>query len=219
MPDLTYSQLKGQLLILQQISNPSPYIVDAIKQIKGDLVRLESEDKRFHLVDKATQDIEAVKNKYPDLIITYSIQQQTTRVEQRRTPITTIRPPVQIVTHISAINANYTFTDPRSVVFQNREYTGVRVWKDVLEQVCNVMQSHHPNEINRILHLRGRRRIYFTRNITQLSSEEARTRPRKIKNTDIYMEHNYSANTIVKMCYEIIEHFGHNTKELNFITK
>lgn len=219
MPGLTYSQLKGQLLILQQISNPSPYIVDAINQIKKDLSKLESEDQRFRLIDKATQEIESIKNKYPDLSITYTIKQHTTIQEQRQTPQITIQSPVQIVTHINAQNANYTFTDPRSIIFNNTEYSGVRVWKDVLEQVCNVMQSIHPNEISRLLHLRGRTRIYFSRNLNQLSSEEARERPRKIRNTDIYMEHNYSANSVVKLCYEIVEYFGHKSDNLKFITK
>lgn len=98
MPGLTYSQLKGQLLILQQISNPSPYIVDAINQIKKDLSKLESEDQRFRLIDKATQEIESIKNKYPDLSITYTIKQHTTIQEQRQTPQITIQSPVQIVT-------------------------------------------------------------------------------------------------------------------------
>lgn len=219
MPEITYSQLKGQLLILQQISNPSPYIVDAISQIKKDLINLESEDHRFRLIDKATQEIEAIKQKYPDLNITYTIRQHTTIQEHRKTPRIIFKSPVQIVTHINAQNASYTFTDPRSIIFNNIEYSGVKVWKDVLEQVCNLMQNIHPNEITRILHLRGRTRVYFTHNLNQLSSKEARERPRKIKNTDIYMEHNYSANTIVKLCYEIVEYFGHKSDNLKFITK
>ena len=74
MPELNYSQLKGQLLILQQIRNPSSYIIDAITQIERDLKKLESEDKRFRLIDKATLEIEIIKSKYPELLITYSIE-------------------------------------------------------------------------------------------------------------------------------------------------
>ena len=218
MPELTYSQLKGQLLILEQISNPSPYIVDAISQIKKELSKLESEDKRFRLVDKATQEIELIKQRYPDLIITYSIKQHTLVQEERRIPQIISRPPIQVVTHINALNKDYTFTDPRSVIFRNREYTGVRYWKDVLETVCNIMQELHPQQITRVLNLRGRTRLYFATSIIQLSSEEAKSSPRKIKNTNIYLETNFSANKHAQTCYKVIELFGYKMSELNFIT-
>ena len=218
MSEITYSQLKGQLLILQQISNPSPYIIDAIRQINKDLEILESEDKRYKIIDKATQDIESIKQKYPDLIITYSIKQYASVQDERKIPLVTFRPPVQVVTHINALNKDYTFTDPRSVIFRNKEYTGVRYWKDVLETVCNIMQEEHPQQITSVLSLRGRSRLYFATNVNQLSSKEAKTSPRKIKNTNIYLETNFSANKHAQTCYKIIEVFGYKMSDLNFIT-
>ena len=218
MPNLSYSQLKGQLLILEQISNPSPYIVDAIKQIKNDLTKLESEDQRYRLIDKATQEIELIKQRYSDLIITYSIKQYTTSQEERRLPQIIMRPPVQVVTHINALNKDYTFTDPRSVIFKNKEYTGVKFWKDVLETVCNIMQELHPQQINRVLNIRGRSRLYFATNLMQLSSAEAKSSPRKIRNTNIYLETNFSANRHAQTCYRVIELFGYKMSDLNFIT-
>ena len=218
MEKLNYSQLKGQLLILQQISNPSSYILEAIKQIKIDLEKLEAEDKRFGLIDKATQEIENIRLKYPELVITYSIEQAPTREITRKIPEISIRPPINVVTHLTTLNKDYTYKDPRSIIFQNKEYTGVKYWKDVLETVCNLMQKKHPDKINRIMSISGKKRLYFAQSTSKLNSEEAKKAPRKIKNTNIYMEHNFSANRHVDVCYRVIDLFGYNRSDLNFIT-
>lgn len=220
MDESTYYQYNGQLQILEQIKNPSPWILEAIEKIKAEIKLFEKTNVSQQEVDKARADIEHLLKKYPTLEISYQIKRKQI-IASNVVALHKIKRPeldFTVLTHISAQNRNYTFKNPRAVIFQNRQYSTVKFWKDVLEQVCNIMQEKHSNEISRILNLKGQRRIYFSRNLNQLSSEEAKTSPRKIKNTDIYMESNFSANTHVELCYKIIEFFDHKRDELNFIT-
>jgi hypothetical protein len=197
MDPSSYEQLKDQLSILIKIRNPHTWIKEAIKTLHVEITRIEN------------------RNRHPS-------QQELQII------IPKINTGIRIVTHINAANSDYTFTDPYSFVFTSNEYSNfvnsngrkiqIGCWKDVLEGVCNLMKELHPNEINRVFSLRGRTRIYFTPFLNQLSSEEAKQYPRKIKNTNIYLEHNYSANIHVERCYQIIELFSHKRMELNFIT-
>ena len=223
----TYSELKGQLLILEQIKNPSTWISEAIIKLRAEITKIEEQNKFLSQIENARKEIELIVNKYSELDIKYSVGEKITSSKS------IIRIPhldtgIRVVTHLSALNKDYTFTDPRSFIFRNNEYShfinseGIRIqvscWKDVLEGVCNIMQQFHPNDINRVLGMRGRKRIYFTQSKNQLSSKEAKDVPRRIKNTNIFMETNYPANLHVERSYQIIELFGYKRTELNFIT-
>ena len=81
-----------------------------------------------------------------------------------------------------------------------------------------MIQQLHSNDINKVLGMRGRKRLYFAQSKNQLSSKEAKNIPRKIRKTNIYMETNYPANLHVERSYQVIELFGHKRTELNFIT-
>ena len=181
MPGLTYSQLKGQLLILQQISNPSPYILEAINQIGNDIERLEKKDSIYISINKATEEIERIRRIFPELNIEYSINaERPAKVANIKEDLKIAeKPAINIVTHINAFNKNYTFKDPRSIIFQNKEYSGVIYWKDVLETVCNLMQERQPEKINRILSIQGRTRLYFATSLSQLNSEEQKMHQEK----------------------------------------
>jgi ribosomal protein L18E len=219
MDDNTYTRLKGQLLILEQIKEPSPFILEAIQKLHAEIRTIEARDKSYEVIKQAEKELLELRGRYPSLDISYNIKKKEVTVPPAK--IIQVNEPrlnFNVVTHLNAINKNYTFTDPRLIIFQNREYSGVKHWKDVLETVCNIMQQYHPVDINKILQLSGKKRVFFSRNINQLASEESRLRPRKIKNTDIYIEHNNSANRHVDICYQVVELFGHKRSELNFIT-
>lgn len=227
MESNTYSELKGQLLILEQIKNPSTWITEAITKLRIEIDRIEGQNRFLSQIENARKEIELIVNKYTDLEIKYTINEKITSPKQiiKIPPIDT---GIRVVTHLSALNKDYTFTDPCSFVYRNNEYAsfinseGKRIqiscWKDVLEGVCNIMQQLHPNDINRVLEMRGRKRIYFALSKSQLSSKEAKAVPRKIKNTNIFMETNYPANLHVERSYQVIELFEHERTELNFIT-
>lgn len=219
MSEISIRELQAQLLILEQIKNPSSYVTEATDKIKYELEKLLSQSTFLKKVYDANNEIEIIIKKYPELDITYSVKNKIKlETKQERIPFTPIKTGINIVTHINSQNQNYTFKNPRSFVFKNTEYSGVKFWKDVLEGVCNLIQKYHPNDINRILSLRGRTRLYFARSLSQLSSKEAKDNPRKIRNTDIYLETNYSANKHVQICYKVVELFEYNAKDLTFIT-
>lgn len=223
----SYSELKGQLLILEQIKNPSTWIQEAINKLRIEIKRVESQNKYLSQIDNARKEIESIVNKYVNLDIKYTVGEKETDLKPI-IKIPQINTGIRLVTHLSALNKDYTFKKPRSFIFNNKEYTGftnsenryiqVTDWKDVLEGVCNLMQQFHTNEINRVLGMRGRTRLFFTQSKNQLSSREAKNAPRKIRNTNIYMETNYQANLHVERSYQVIELFGHKRGELNFIT-
>jgi len=79
----------------------------------------------------------------------------------------------------------------------------------LLLKVCEIMQTSHKDEFEQVLSLTGRKRPYFTKNPDELRSSE------RIKGTDIYVEINLSANTIVKLSKNIIILFGYNEEDLS----
>ncbi len=227
MESNTYSELKGQLLILEQIKNPSTWITEAITKLRIEINKIEGQNKYLSQIESARKEIELIVNKYIDLDIKYTIGEKISTTKSS-IKIPHVDTGIRVVTHLSALNKDYTFTDPRSFVFRNNEHTNfinsegkriqINCWKDVLEGVCNVMQQLHPNEINRVLGMRGRKRIYFAQSKNQLSSKEAKDVPRRIKNTNIFIETNYPANLHVERSYQVLELFGYKRTELNFIT-
>lgn len=92
--------------------------------------------------------------------------------------------------------------------FKNRRYE-VRFWKDILIKICNLMNSIHRNDFERVLSLQGRKRPYFTKNANELRI------PEKIEGTDIFVEINLSANSIVKMCLDVLSLFGYSEEDFN----
>ena len=71
------------------------------------------------------------------------------------------------------------------------------------------MLSFHREQFDNVFNLRGRKRPYFTRNPNELRS------PERINNTDIYVETNLSANSIVKLFKSIIALFGYKENNLS----
>jgi len=91
-----------------------------------------------------------------------------------------------------------------SFSFQNNSYP-VKNWRGLLESISQVIQNKHTSEFDKVLSLKGRKRYYFSRNANDLRL------PLKIKGTDIYYESNLSANSIVKLCNELLNIFGYDT--------
>jgi len=105
-----------------------------------------------------------------------------------------------IESYISKSVTAFTFKDTRYEV---------RFWKDVLITICNLMNSIHRNNFERVLSLQGRKRPYFTKNANELRY------PEKIEGTPIFVEINLNANNIVKMCLDVLSLFGYSEEDLN----
>ncbi len=107
--------------------------------------------------------------------------------------------------------------------FSSNEYTGksivafffkgnrypVRSWKEMLIRVTEIMLSAHREQFDKVLVLKGRKRPYFARNPNKLRI------PERINSTEIYIETNLSANSIVNLSKSIIGLFGYRSEDLS----
>lgn len=112
-------------------------------------------------------------------------------------PVQTSRPPLE----------DYTGQSIVAFIFRGTKYP-IRSWKELLITITNLMHTAHNDHFDLILNLVGRTMPYFTKNPNKL------TRPVKINNTNIYVETNLSANSIVRLSKKILAHFGYDEKEL-----
>jgi len=116
------------------------------------------------------------------------------------------RPSVTPVTPRSILGG-YSGKSISSFYFKGSQYR-VRFWKDLLIKLCEILSNAHRTEFDKVLGLRGRKRLYFSRNKDELWD------PRKIGNTNTFAETNLSANSIVKLCFSVMALFGYSTKDL-----
>jgi len=83
----------------------------------------------------------------------------------------------------------------------------------MLVTIANFVASTHKDEFEKVLSLRGRKQPYFTKNSRELRS------PKKINNTDIYVETHFSADMIVELSKRIIRLFGYKEDDLSIEAK
>ncbi len=102
----------------------------------------------------------------------------------------------------------YTGKSIASFVFKGTRYE-VRSWRDMLMEICNIMVNAHRNSFEQVLNLVGRKRPYFTKSPGELRS------PERVNGTDIYVEVNLSANSIVKLSRDILALFGYGPDDLS----
>ena len=103
---------------------------------------------------------------------------------------------------------SYTGKSIVSFTFKGTEYE-VRSWREMLMEICNIMVNTHRNSFEQVLNLVGRKRPYFTKSPGELRI------PEQVTGTDIYVEVNLSANSIVKLSRDILALFGYGTDDLS----
>lgn len=125
------------------------------------------------------------------------ISQPTRRT---RTPeITTSTEEEKISTYV---RTGFTGKGITGFVFNNKKYEATS-WKELLLTICEKLYILHKKDFSKILTLKGRKRPYFTLNVNELRV------PEKIKGTDIFVETNLSANSIVSLCEDALSLFGY----------
>ena len=100
------------------------------------------------------------------------------------------------------VRTGYTGKSIRGFVFNNKKYE-VSSWKSLLMSICEQVYELNKNDFTKVLSLKGRKRPYFTSNTNELRV------PRKIKGTNIFVEINLSANSIVSLCEDVLSLFGY----------
>lgn len=170
----------------------------------------EADDSLIELINDITEKLCGFKA-YPELIEQFLSKHKNHLIISATASIRTTQPtppkgipltPTPTTTHDS-----YTGKSISSFYFRGLRYE-VRYWKDMLIKLCEILNTAHGAEFKKILSLRGRKRPYFSSNKDELWE------PRKINNTEIFAETNLSANSIVKICFDILAVFGYSTNDL-----
>jgi len=90
----------------------------------------------------------------------------------------------------------------------------VKSWKELLLGLCDVLLAEVGHiEFQKVLQLEGTKRPYFSKDPNPLRE------PKKINNTDIYVETNLSANSIVQLSKIVISLFGYQDNDLTIISE
>ncbi len=91
--------------------------------------------------------------------------------------------------------------------FLGKTYRAV-TWIDLLLTLCNILIDQHGGDFARAQSLSGRKRPYFSHD------PEVLRIPKRLNNTDLFVESNLSASAIVRLCYDLISLFGHSESAL-----
>ncbi len=164
------------------------------------------------LIELIAETTEKLCGYKPDYItvenfITSSIQ-EIRHPSFQKARVTATQPKSTISKRAAEIDASYTYKSISSFVFKGKKYE-VNSWRDMLIQICNIMLASHRDRFEQVLNLVGRKRPYFTRNKKELRF------PKIINGTDIYVETNLSANSILKLSIDILSLFGYTRDDLS----
>jgi len=114
----------------------------------------------------------------------------------------------EISTPMKLLSGEYSGKSITSFTFKGNRYL-VHTWKEMLIKTCNLMLSTHRDQFDKVLNLVGRKRPYFTKNPGELRI------PERINDTDIYVETNLSANSIVKLSKNILVLYEYAESDLS----
>lgn len=106
-----------------------------------------------------------------------------------------------------SLNDNFTYKKITGFVFLSNNISATS-WKQLLIKFVEKINSLHRNEFDTITSVSGKKRPYFTKNNNELRS------PKKISNTDFFVETNLSANNIVSIVKEVLRTFNYDENDL-----
>jgi len=95
---------------------------------------------------------------------------------------------------------------PRGFILGGTQYAATK-WIDVLRELARMMAERHPDQVDRLLSLRGRTRAYFSRDQSDL------IRPELIPATDIYLDAQRYPDQIVDLSADIVKLFGYSPND------
>lgn len=109
----------------------------------------------------------------------------------------------RIAIDISEGDSGLTGFEPSGFGLEGKTYDADH-HRDIFLKVCEIAASKHPDKHNAFFEIRGRKRIYFSTNPNDLSSNDYR----KINGTKIYAELNENASTLKKRSEQVIAKFN-----------
>lgn len=111
------------------------------------------------------------------------------------------RPPLPLGTALSdSVDASVSYQNTRPVSFRfQQQKIPVQTFIDILLRLTEILHSSDPKAFEQVLKLRGWKRVYFSRDALGMRL------PRKIPGSDIYVEAHMSANSIVRLCRDVLQ--------------
>ena len=88
------------------------------------------------------------------------------------------------------------------------EHHSVNRWKHMLLTLSEIVYERHKSEFGKVRSLRGRKRTYFSDDQDEVFD------PAQIGESPFYVDTNLSANSIAKLCRQLIELFGYSASDL-----
>lgn len=127
------------------------------------------------------------------------------------------RPPFPSGTALSdsaGASISYQNTHPVAFRFQQRRVP-VPTFIDILLKLTEMLHSSNPKAFEQVLRLRGTKRVYFSRDPLGMRL------PKKIPGSDIYAEAHMSANSIVRLCRDVLHllNYPANSFDVEIATK
>jgi hypothetical protein len=128
------------------------------------------------------------------------------------TPTKSLRATKQ-ASQLVPIEQNYTGKSVQAIIFQNQRFA-VATWKDALLTLFQLLRREDGNTFDSaVVAIQGRKRPYVS-----LNKEELRVPQLISGTTSLYVEINLNANSIVKLCYTLIQKLGYGANTLVFET-
>jgi len=109
--------------------------------------------------------------------------------------------------------SDFTGTTP-SVIKILGETLGVKNWTDTLTKAVTEILAEAEDQ-EKITEIQGRKRSYFVKEDRQSDL----VAPRKIPDTEIYVETNFSANDVVRIIEKVLDKYGYNKSQFEVYTE
>ncbi|MBC7113540.1 MAG: restriction endonuclease subunit R [Candidatus Methanomethyliales bacterium] len=106
-------------------------------------------------------------------------------------------------------SASYSYLKIRGFDLRGRHFK-VDSWREMLLKLSEIMAYEHSKDFEKVLTLKGKKRPYFSRNKNELRA------PKKVGNSEIYLEVNLSADSTVKIAKQVVTLFGYKEDDLKF---
>lgn len=112
--------------------------------------------------------------------------------------------------NLVALDQSYTGKTPVAVILFHKRYP-VHTWKEATLTVLEVFRRQHVEDFEAAaVTVWGRKRPYISN-----SADDLR-KPERVPHTDLYFETNLSANSMVKLCFTVLQKLGDDESQLSF---
>ena len=95
------------------------------------------------------------------------------------------------------------------------ESEDVRTFKEILIRVAEKLEEKHREDFDKVLSMKGRKRVYASRDPERLVEPTSRS----IGKSGIFLETHFSARDIEKRCREILALFGYSESDLEIVKR